>query len=184
LINKKIINSIIFFIIIAISLTSNAISVSVSSVCKNNIKSYNFDSFTYDPDFKIVFSSTTFNPDLTVKVVDSKDLADIVIEDLADIVIEDLADIVIEDLADIVIEDLADIVIEVCESENGDTVKILNYGYDPDFTVKILNYGYETPDLTIFNNSKILSTEEAISTLIVPNYSILDLNKLFDKKTE
>ena len=149
MITKKIINSIIFFVIIAISLTSNAISVSVSSVCKNNINSYNFASYTYDPDFEIVFSSTEFNPDFTVKVVDSKDLADIVIEDL---------------------EDLADLVIVVCESENGQTVKISNYGYDPDFT--------------IFNNSKILTTEEAISILILPTYSILDLNKLFDKKTE
>jgi len=179
LINKKIINSIIFFIIIAISLTSNAISVSVSSVCKNNINSYNFPSYTYDPDFEIVFSSTEFNPDFTVKVVDSKDLADIVIEDLEDL--EDLADIVIEDLEDL--EDLADLVIVVCESENGQTVKISNYGYDPDFTIKISNYGYD-PDFTIFNNSKILTTEEAISILILPTYSILDLNKLFDKKTE
>ena len=178
MINKKIINSIIFFIIIAISLTSNAISVSVSSVCKNNINSYNFPSYTYDPDFEIVFSSTEFNPDFTVKVVDSKDLADIVIEDLEDL------------------EDLADLVIVVCESENGQTVKISNYGYDPDFTIKISNYGYDPdftvkisnygydPDITIFNNSKIISTEEAISILILPTYSILDLNKLFDKKTE
>lgn len=107
MINKKIINSIIFFIIIAISLTSNAITVSVSSVCKNNIKSYNFDSFGYDPDFKIVFSSTTFDSDFTVK--------------------------------------------------------------------KISNYSSEPADFTIFNDSKILSTEEAISILILPNYSILDL---------
>ena len=153
LIAKKTINSIIFFIIIAISFTSNAISVSVSSVCKNNIKSYNFDSFGYDPDFKIVFSSTTFDSDFTVKVVDSKDLADIVIEDN---------------------ELISDH--EVCESENGDTVKISNYGYDSDFTVKkISNYSSEPADFTIFNNSKILSTEEAISIFILPNYSILDL---------
>ena len=152
LIAKKTINSIIFFIIIAISFTSNAISVSVSSVCKNNIKSYNFSSFTYNPDFEIVFSSTAFDPDFTVKVVDSKDLADIVIEDN---------------------ELISDH--EVCESENGDTVKISNYGYDPDFTVKISNYSFEPADFTIFNNSKILSTEEAISIFILPNYSILDL---------
>ena len=43
------------FVLIAISLTSNAISVSVSSVSKNNINSYNFASYTYDKDFEIVF---------------------------------------------------------------------------------------------------------------------------------
>jgi hypothetical protein len=53
----------------AISLTSNTLSLSVSSVCKNNIKSYNFNAITYDPDFEIVFSSTTLDPDFTVKVV-------------------------------------------------------------------------------------------------------------------
>ena len=151
MITKKIINSIIFFVIIAISLTSNAISVSVSSVCKNNINSYNFASYTYDPDFEIVFSSTAFDPDFTVKVVDNELSADIVVQDnklIADF--------------------------EVCESINGQTVKISNYGYDPDFTVKISNYGYD-PDITIFNNSKILSTEEAISILIIPKYSILNL---------
>jgi len=173
LINKKIINSIIFFIIIAISLTSNAISVSVSSVCKNIINSYNFSSNTYDPDFEIVFSSTEMNPDFTMKVVDSKDLADIVIEDS-----KDLTDIVIEDS-----KDLADTVIVVCESENGQTIKISNYSYDPDFTIKISNYSYDS-NFTIFNNSKILTTEEAISIFILPKYSILDLNKLFNKKTE
>ena len=150
MITKKIINSIIFFVIIAISLTSNAISVSVSSVCKNNINSYNFASYTYDPDFEIVFSSTTFDPDFTVKVVDNELLADIVVQDN---------------------KSIADF--EVCESINGQTVKISNYGYDPDFTVKISNY--DDPDITIFNNSKILSTEEAISILIIPKYSILNL---------
>jgi len=150
LITKKIINSIIFFVIIAISLTSNAISVSVSSVCKNNINSYNFASYTYDPDFEIVFSSTAFDPDFTVKVVDNELSADIVVQDN---------------------KSIADF--EVCESINGQTVKISNYGYDPDFTVKISNY--DDPDITIFNNSKILSTEEAISILIIPKYSILNL---------
>ena len=150
MITKKIINSIIFFVIIAISLTSNAISVSVSSVCKNNINSYNFASYTYDPDFEIVFSSTTFDPDFTVKVVDNELSADIVVQDN---------------------KSIADF--EVCESINGQTVKISNYGYDPDFTVKISNY--DDPDITIFNNSKILSTEEAISILIIPKYSILNL---------
>jgi len=149
-ITKKIINSIIFFVIIAISLTSNAISVSVSSVCKNNINSYNFASYTYDPDFEIVFSSTAFDPDFTVKVVDNELSADIVVQDN---------------------KSIADF--EVCESINGQTVKISNYGYDPDFTVKISNY--DDPDITIFNNSKILSTEEAISILIIPKYSILNL---------
>ena len=152
MITKKIINSIIFFVIIAISLSSNAISVSVSSVCKNNINSYNFASYAYDPDFEIVFSSTAFNPDLIVKVVDSKDFANIVIEDN---------------------KSISDF--EVCESINGQTVKISNYGYDPDFTVKTSNYGYEPADITIFNNSKILSTEEAISILIIPEYSIFNL---------
>ena len=150
MITKKIINSIIFFVIIAISLTSNAISVSVSSVCKNNINSYNFASYTYDPDFEIVFSSTAFDPDFTVKVVDNELSADIVVQDN---------------------KSIADF--EVCESINGQTVKISNYGYDPDFTVKISNY--DDPDITIFNNSKILSTEEAISILIIPKYSILNL---------
>ena len=163
MITKKIINSIIFFVIIAISLTSNAISVSVSSVCKNNINSYNFASYTYDPDFEIVFSSTAFDPDFTVKVVDNELSADIVVQDN---------------------KSIADF--EVCESINGQTVKISNYDYDPDFTVKISNYGYDPdftvkisnyddPDITIFNNSKILSTEEAISILIIPKYSILNL---------
>ena len=150
MITKKIINSIIFFVIIAISLTSNAISVSVSSVCKNNINSYNFASYTYDPDFEIVFSSTTYDPDFTVNVVDNELSADIVVQDN---------------------KSIADF--EVCESINGQTVKISNYGYDPDFTVKISNY--DDPDITIFNNSKILSTEEAISILIIPKYSILNL---------
>ena len=155
MITKKIINSIIFFVIIAISLTSNAISVSVSSVCKNNINSYNFASYTYDSDFEIVFSSTAFDPDFTVKVVDNELSADIVVQDN---------------------KSIADF--EVCESINGQTVKISNYGYDPDFTVKISNYDYD-PDFTIFNNSKILSTEEAISILIIPEYSILNLKTQF-----
>ena len=33
---------------------------------------------------------------------------------------------------------------------------------------------------TIFNNSKILSTEEAISILIIPKYSILNLKTDFE----
>jgi hypothetical protein len=160
MINKKIINSIIFFIIIAFSLSSNAAIVSVISNCIDNNRSYNFASYTYNPDFEIVFSSTTFDSDFTVEVVDSKDLADIVIEDN---------------------ELISDH--EVCRSKNGYTVKISNYGNDPDFTVKILNYGSETADFTIFNNSKILSTEEAISILILPKYSILDLKK-YVKKTD
>ena len=48
-------------------------------MCKNNINSYNFTSYTYDPDFEIMFSSTVFDPDFTVKVVDNKLSADIVV---------------------------------------------------------------------------------------------------------
>ena len=66
---------------------------------------------------------------------------------------------------------------EVCESINGQTVKISNNSYDPDFIVKISNDSYD-PDFIIFNNSNNISTKEAISVLLIPQYSILNLINL------
>ena len=46
-------------------------STSVSSSCLN-ATSYNFDKYTYDPDFTIKLSSNTINPDLKFKELASK----------------------------------------------------------------------------------------------------------------
>jgi hypothetical protein len=58
-------------------------TVSVNSDCNNGDIPYNFDNSLYRQDFKIVFSSNLSETDYTVKVLMSKDDADIVVEDNA-----------------------------------------------------------------------------------------------------
>ena len=121
---------------------SNAITISVNSVCSNPSQSYNFDSYDYTPDFKIRISSYSLNPDFVFKEVLNKNDADIVIEDNGDN------------------GDNGDMV--VCKSKKGRTIKLLNYEYGADLIVTISDYSY-SPDYTIFHNSKIISLKEAIA---------------------
>ena len=125
---------------------SNAITISVNSVCSNPSQSYNFDSYDYTPDFKIRISSNSLNPDFVFKEVSNKDDADIVIEDNGD---------------------NGDMV--VCKSKKGRTIKLLNYEYGADLIVIISDYHY-SPDYTIFHNSKILSLKEAIAITVFQDY--------------
>ncbi|MDA8905239.1 hypothetical protein N9I58_02110 [Candidatus Thioglobus sp.] len=124
------------------------ISVSVNSNCDNAIP-YNFDQFAYDSDFVIQFNPYGINADYIFKVLPSKDGADVVVQDG-------------------ITSDLS-----VCKSNKGKVIKISDYGYDPDVTVKISNYAKEF-DFTIYNNS-ILSIKEVISILVIPKFSIIDL---------
>ena len=66
----------------------------------------------------------------------------------------------------------------ICKSTNGRTIKVTNFGFEADYTVKIIeSYSFGEPDVTIFNNSKILNMEEIIAVLFVPNISLIDIIK-------
>ena len=143
----------IYLILIIFAYPSFAVSVSANSECNANTLSYNFDNYGVDSYFEIEFNTVVYNPDYSFKVIENKDGADIVFEDNTSYGIS------------------------VCKSIKGKNIKISNYGFDPDLTIKILNYGFDY-DFTIFNNSKIFSIKEAISVVVIPNFSILDLTKL------
>ena len=57
----------------------------------------------------------------------------------------------------------------VCKSYKGKTIKISDYLYDPDITITIAKYGYFS-EYTIFNDSKILTTEEVISIIFFESF--------------
>lgn len=118
--------------------------MTVSSNCNNGATPYNFDKFSYKSDIKINFSSYAFDPDYRFKELTSKYGADIVITDHG-------------------VGDFS-----VCKSNQGKSIKISNYGYDSDLTIKISKYEY-SPDYNIFNDSKFLTTEEAISIILLIN---------------
>ena len=146
-------NKVVLFISLIFTYPAFGISISVSSNCNNGAIPYNFDKFAYDSDIKIKFSSYAINPDYTFKEVTSKYVADIVVEDTIN----------------------GDFTI--CKSYGGKTIKISDYLYDPDFTINISKYK-SFPDYTIFNDSKILTTEEAISILLLQGFE--DLNSVTD----
>jgi hypothetical protein len=119
--------------------------MTVSSNCNNGATPYNFDKFSYKSDIKIKFSSYAFNPDYRFKELTSKNGADIVITDHG-------------------VGDFS-----VCKSYQGKSIKISNYGFDSDLTIKISKYEY-SPDYNIFNDSKFLTTEEAISIILLQDF--------------
>ncbi len=125
------------------------ISVSVSSNCQNGAIQYNFNNYSVYPDIKIKFSSYAYNPDYIFKEVIGKHDADIVVED----------------------NNTPGFT--VCKSSRGKTIKLSEYENDPDFTIQISKYVYGA-DYTIFNDSKIFTTEEVISILLLPNFIQLD----------
>ena len=141
-------NKVVLFISLIFTYPAFGISISVSSNCNNGAIPYNFDKFAYDPDIKIKFSSYAYNPDYIFKEVRIEKDTDIVIKDNA----------------------VADF--SVCKSYKGKTIKISNYLYDPDITIKIAKYGYFS-EYTIFNDSKILTTEEAISIILLQGFEDL-----------
>ena len=141
-------NKVVLFISLIFTYPAFGISISVSSNCNNGAIPYNFDKFAYDPDIKIKFSSYAYNPDYIFKEVQIEKDTDIVIKDNA----------------------VADF--SVCKSYRGKTIKISDYLYDPDITIKIAKYEYFS-DYTIFNDSKILTTEEAISTILLQGFEDL-----------
>ena len=141
-------NKIVLFISLIFTYPAFGISVSVSSNCGDGAIQYNFDKYAHDVDITIKFSSYAINPDYTFKEVTSKYFADIVVEDNISV-------------------DFS-----VCKSYRGKTIKISNYEYDPDLTVKISKYEY-APDYTIFNDSNILTTEEAISIILLQGFEDL-----------
>ena len=136
---------VILFISLIFTYPALGISISVSSICDSEAIPYNFSQYSYDPDITIKFSSYAINPDFTIKEVTSKYVADIVMKDNIGV-------------------DFS-----VCKSYRGKTIKISDYEYDPDLTVKISKYEY-APDYTIFNDSKILTTEEAISIILLQGF--------------
>ena len=69
-------------------------------------------------------------------------------------------------------EDNISVDFSVCKSYRGKTIKISNYEYDPDLTVKISKYEY-APDYTIFIDSKILTTKEVISIILLQDFENL-----------
>jgi hypothetical protein len=117
------------------------LTVSVNSVCSDTSQSYNFNSYDYNPDFKIRISSFSYQPDYVFVQVLNKDNADIVIED---------------------IEDNADNVNTVCISKEGKKIKMLNYEFGADLIITISRNSIN-PDFTIFYDSQILSLDEAIA---------------------
>ena len=139
-------NKVVLFI--SLIFTYPAFGISVSSNCDDGAILYNFDKYAYDPDIKIKFSSYEINPDYIFKEVQIEKDADIVIKDNA----------------------VADF--SVCKSYRGKTIKISDYLYDPDITIKIAKYEYFS-DYTIFNDSKILTTEEAISIILLQGFEDL-----------
>ena len=138
---------VILFISLIFTYPAFGISVSVSSNCDNRSIPYNFDKYSFDSDIKIKFSSYD-NSDYIFKEVQMEKNADIVIKD----------------------NGVADF--SICKSYRGKTIKISKYGYDSDLTVKISQYAY-APDYTIFNDSKILTTEEAISIILLQGFEDL-----------
>jgi len=142
-------NKILLLILLSIAYPAFGILVSVNSVCSHTSHSYNFDSYDYNQDFEIYISSYAPNPDYSFKIVSDKNLADIVIEDNTSAGIS------------------------ICKSNYGKTIKIQNYGYDPDLIINISEFN-NNADWTIYHNSKILSVNEAISILAVPTFSLID----------
>mgnify|MGYP000666276304 CR=1 FL=1 len=141
-------NKVVLFISLIFTYPAFGISISVSSNCNNGAIPYIFDQFAYDSDIKIKFSSYAYNPDYIFKEVQIEKDTDIVIKDNA-------------------VGDFS-----VCKSYRGKTIKISDYLYDPDFTIKISKYK-SFPDYTIFNDSKILTTEEAISIILLQGFERL-----------
>jgi len=142
-------NKVVLFISLISTYPAFGISVSVSSNCGDGAILYNFDKYAYDPDIKIKFSSYEINPDYIFKEVQIETDIDIVIKDNA----------------------VADF--SVCKSSyRGKTIKISDYLYNPDIAIKIEKYGYFS-DYTIFNDSKILTTEEAISIILLQGFEDL-----------
>ena len=125
------------------------LTVSLNSNCDNGSIPYNFDKYSSDPDFTIEFSSYTVNPDFTFKEVKNASEADFVIQDNID----------------------ADFF--VCKSNIGKTIAITNYEIYPDMIVNISRYGYFY-DYTIFNSSRIVTTEEIISILLLRGFEDLE----------
>ena len=126
-------------------------------------------SFSYDPYLTVYFARYSFDYDFTVKVLESEYLADVVIKDNQDN----------QDNQDYsVCKSSAGLTIKISEySYDPDiTIKISKYSYDPDFTIKISNSAFEDYDFAIYNDSKILSIEEAISILVIPIYSFVDID--------
>ena len=142
-------NKTLLLILLSIAYPAFGLTVSVNSVCSDTSQSYNFNSYDYNPDFKILISSYATSPDYSFKIVSDKNVADIVIEDNTDGGFS------------------------ICKSIYGKTIKIQNYGYDPDIIINISDFN-NNADWTIYHNSKILSVKEAISILVVPSFSILD----------
>ena len=134
-------------LIIIFTYPAYSASISVNSSCIN-ATSYNFDAYSYNPDFKIVFSSYVINPDYKFKELTSKVGADVVFED----------------------NSIADI--SICKSYKGKTIAISDYGYKADVTVQIIRYGSDE-HISIYNNS-LLTIQEAISILVMPTLSLLD----------
>ena len=140
-------NKVVLFI--SLIFTYPAFGISVSSNCDDGAILYNFDKYAQDPDIKIEFSSCEINPDYIFKEVQIEKDTDIVIKDNA----------------------VADF--SVCKSSyRGKTIKISDYLYNPDIAIKIEKYGYFS-DYTIFNDSKILTTEEAISIILLQGFEDL-----------
>ena len=142
-------NKVVLFIYLIFTYPAFGISISVASNCNNGAIPYNFDRFAYDPDIKIKFSSHVYNPDYIYKEVQIEEDTDIVIKD----------------------NDVGDF--SVCKSYKGKIIKISDYQFDPDVIVKISQYGY-FPDYTIFNDSKILTTEEVISIIVLRDFEGLN----------
>jgi len=114
------------------------LTVSVNSVCSDTSQSYNFNSYDYNPDFKIRISSFSYQPDYVFVQVLNKDNADIVIVDNVDNAST------------------------VCISKEGKTIKMLNYEFGADLIITISSNSIN-PDFTIFYDSQILSLDEAIA---------------------
>ena len=142
-------NKVLLFISLIFTYPAFGISISLSSNCNNGAIPYNFAKFAYDPDIKIKFSSYAYNPDYIFKEVIGKNDADIVVED----------------------NNTRGFT--VCKSSRGKTIKLSEYENDPYFTIQISKYVYGA-DYTIFNDSKIFTTEEVISILLLRNFKQLD----------
>ena len=137
--------------ILSLSSSSLAFNVYVNPFCKFSDKSFNFDANSYSPDFIVRISKYLSNPDFTVKVINNKFLADIVVQDNQD-----------------------NQHYSICKSKDGNKIKISNSLLDVDLSIKISNYSLD-PDLTIYTNSKIFSIEKIVSSIVSQRFTNLPI---------
>lgn len=132
-------------------------NISVNRVCGPDDKLINFNN-SFHPAIEVQFSKSPPDPDLTIKVVEYEFLADIVIKDNKGN-----------------LRNKDNLNFSVCASKKSladFTIKVTKYSADPDVVVKLSENNLDY-DFKVFYSSSIISLEEAIALLFLPNYLII-----------